>query len=109
MTQVEISENQGAGANDGLHLPALLDKTVKRGWVPEMVSADNANLSCANLAAIEAARAFPLIPFKRNSISFHASGKRSDLWRKMFGFFTHRREEFLQYYQSGRMWRRCST
>jgi transposase len=98
VTSVEVTQNQGPGLNDNAHLPALLDKTVKRGFAPEMVSADKAYLSRTNLAAIEAARAFPLIPVKSNSIGLHASGKGSDLWRKMFGFFTYRREEFLKHY-----------
>ena len=98
VTSVKITENYGADAQDTLHLPDLLKRTVDRDFGVEMVSADKAYLTKKNLVAIDEARAFPLIPFKRNSVAFHATGHGAELWRKMFGFFTYRREEFLSHY-----------
>jgi transposase len=98
VTSIKVTDGRGPGANDNLHLPALLANAVKHGWTVEELSADKAYLSRANLAAIDEARAFPLIPFKSNSIGFHATGKGSEVWRKMYGFFMYRREEFLTHY-----------
>jgi len=79
-------------------LPALLKRTVDRKFGVEMVSADKAYLTKKNLVAIENARAFPLIPFKSNSVAFHATGEGADLWKRMYHFFMYRREEFLHHY-----------
>jgi len=97
VTCAEISPNYGPTAQDTLHLPALLKRTTQRFNV-EKVSADKAYLTKRNFVAIDEAGAFPLIPFKSNSVPFHATGAGSDRWRKMYYFFTHRQAEFLQHY-----------
>ena len=82
----------GQDAADCPELPALLTSTAQRFDVAE-VSADKAYLSHANLAAIEAAGAVPYIPFKINS-----QGEGPAAWRKMWGLFTYKAEEFQAHY-----------
>jgi len=98
VTAARITDNYGPDTHDAGHLSPLLDRTLARGFTVEMMSADKAYSSRKNLTAIDAARAFPLIPFKSNSTGFHASGEGAALWRKMYGFFMYRREEFLTHY-----------
>ncbi|HEY0393671.1 MAG TPA: transposase [Candidatus Elarobacter sp.] len=100
VTSVEITDNYGPNAQDTLHLPALLNNTVRRGFGVEMLSADKAYLTRKNLVAIEEARAFPLIPFKSNSVpnNMHRDRTGQALWQKMYFFYMYRREEFLSHY-----------
>jgi transposase len=98
VTSVEVTDNYGPDAHDTIHLPALLNATKRGKFDVQKLSADKAYLTKKNLVAINEAGAFPLIPFKVNSVAFHATGEGADLWRKAFWFFTHRREEFLSLY-----------
>lgn len=104
VTAVEVT---GPHANDSPHLPALLKATTKRFGV-KTVAADRGYISHDNLDTIVCAGAFPLIPFKshhnpgggywsRKSNSRISNGSR-ELWRRMWGFFTYHREEFLAHY-----------
>ena len=65
-----------------------------------MLSADKAYLTRANMVAIDGARAFPLIPFKSDSVPFNPKGKGpgAELWRRMYFFWMYRRDEFLAHY-----------
>jgi transposase len=81
-----------SNTNDCPELPALLDTTAKTFGVAE-VSADKAYLSHANLTAVEAAGAVPYVPFKSNS-----QGEGSAAWRKMWGCFMYRQDEFQAHY-----------
>lgn len=97
VTSVEIT---GQHVNDCPQLPALLTSTTKRFSV-KTLSADRAYLSHANLDAINAIGAYPLIPFKSNSTphGLHTKPHESRaLWHRMFNFFTYHREEFLKHY-----------
>jgi len=82
----------GSNANDCPELPALLAATSQRFDVAE-VSADKAYLSRSNLNAVEAAGAVPYIPFKSNS-----KGNGPASWRKMWGCFIYRQDEFQAHY-----------
>ena len=97
VTSVEVTPAYGA---DSPQLPRLLTPTAARFRVAE-VSADKAYLGHANLTAIDAVGAFPLIPFKartvRTSVQTRSPESRA-LWTRMHDFFTHNREEFLQHY-----------
>ena len=73
-------------------LPGLVESSAKRFDVAE-VAADKAYLSHANLAAIEAVGAQPLIPFKMNS-----QGEGPAAWRKLWHLFNYRRDDFLAHY-----------
>jgi transposase len=104
VTSVEVTSRHGA---DCPQLPALLNATTRRFGV-KTVAADRAYISHGNLDAIDAAGAFPLIPFKSHHNPGGAywskpSNKRVSpesraRWRTMFEFFTYNREEFLKYY-----------
>lgn len=87
VTHAEVTQ-----AGDSPTLPALIDGTAPNFTMKE-VSADKAYLSKANVEAITAVGARPLIPFKENS-----SGKGPLLWRKMYAEFMLNRPEFLQRY-----------
>lgn len=89
VTAIRITAENGA---DCPELPALVATTARR-FDMGAVSADKAYLSHENLKAIEAAGAVPFIPFKVNS-----TGEGSDAWRRMWGLFQYRREEFLANY-----------
>ena len=89
VTSVRVT---GSDANDCPELPALVDATGKRFSISE-VSGDKAYLSHKNLAAVEAAGAVPYVPFKSNS-----RGDGSAAWRRMWGLFMYRQEEFLAHY-----------
>jgi transposase len=89
VTAVKVTQSN---ANDCPELPGLLDITAKAFDVVE-VSADKGYLSNANLTAIEAAGAVPYVPFKSNS-----KGEGSAAWRKMWGCFMYRQDEFQAHY-----------
>jgi transposase len=89
VTAVEIFDKD---ANDGVQLPALLTTTAANFDVKE-VSADLAYSTKANVAAVDAINAKPLIPFKKNATD--ASG---GLWGKLFHYFSLNREEFDRQY-----------
>ena len=105
VTSVEVTGQHGA---DSPQLPALL-KTTARRFAVKAVSADRAYIGHANLEAIDAAGAFPLIPFKSNQRNRDGAYYRKDgtrrnspasraLWARAFDFFTYNREEFLKNY-----------
>jgi transposase len=75
-----------------VQLPDLLTTTSKRFTVEE-VSGDLAYSTRENLAAINAAGARALIPFKSN-----ASPAKGGLWAKCYYYFQLNRDEFLSRY-----------
>jgi len=89
VTAVRATEGN---VSDSPELPALVEATARRFQIAD-ISADKAYLSHANLAAIEAAGAVPYIPFKSNS-----RGEGPAAWRRLWGLFMYRQDEFLQHY-----------
>jgi transposase len=89
VTAVSVTDGS---AHDSPELPALVAATGRTFALAE-VSADKAYLSNANLTAIEAAGAMPYVPFKSNS-----KGDGSPAWRRMWGHFLMRQEDFLAHY-----------
>ena len=97
VTAVEITGPHGA---DCPQLPTLLKTTAKRFTIKE-VSADKAYLSHENIDAVSGIGAFPLIPFKSNSVRSGVYGRSPESrarWRNLHDFFTQNREEFLKHY-----------
>lgn len=93
-TNIITSVNVTPGTQaDGPELPELLKRTTKYFQVDE-VSADKAYLSRTNLLYINKIGAVPYIPFKKNS----KGNKNGMFWAKMYRYFTHRQEEFMQHY-----------
>jgi transposase len=89
MTAVRVTDSD---SNDCPELPALV-KTTRGRFDMKDVEADKAYLSRANLDAIEAVGAVPYIPFKSNS-----KGDGPAAWRRMWGLFMYKHEEFLRHY-----------
>ena len=89
VTALEIHDQY---ANDGVQLKPLLNTTAERFTVKEL-SADLAYSTHANLEAVDALGALPMIPFKSN-----ASDGTGGLWAKMFHYFQFQKEEFLKKY-----------
>ena len=87
-----ITVNKGG---DAPQLPGLITATVAKGWTPIEIAADKGYLSNKNFEAIEAVGAVPLIPFKSNN-----KGLGPAAWRRAWGLFTYRREEFLKRYHA---------
>jgi transposase len=89
VTSIRVTDETGA---DSPALPYLVESTAQRFRMCE-VSVDKAYLGHDNLAAIESVGATPFIPFKSNSKS---TG--SPAWRRMWGHFLMRQEDFLAHY-----------
>ena len=89
VTMAEIRERDSA---DSPLLPTLLKTTAEHFRVEE-VSADKAYSSQTNLEAVVECGAFPYIPFKSNT-----TGGAGGLWSQLFGYYTYKREEFLDHY-----------
>jgi transposase len=91
-----ITACEVSNAGDCPTLPKLLNATTPRFNVTE-VSADLAYSSAANLEAINAVGASPLIPFKSNATG---SDRHGSLWTKMFHYFNYKRDEFMAKYHN---------
>lgn len=94
VTSVELSR---ARSHDSPYYKPLVDATAKSGFNMQEVSADKAYISADNLRATAAHGATPYIPFKTN-ISDVSGKKKDDLWKKLFHFYSFKREEFLMHY-----------
>ena len=83
------------GRGDATQFEPLLEATCKRFEVEE-VSGDKAYSSFKNFNAAVKVGAVPYIPFKDGT-----TGKNGpEIWRKMFGYFTFKREEFDEHYHA---------
>jgi transposase len=87
---VEISR---ARANDSPYYKPLLESTAKAGFNMQEISADKGYISAKKLKATVDNGATPYIPFKSNT-----TGKGSELWKKLFHYYSFKREEFLVHY-----------
>ncbi|MGA9017886.1 MAG: transposase [Candidatus Cybelea sp.] len=102
VTSVEVTN---ARSNDSPHLPHLLGSTGK-GFNVKTVAADKGYISHSNLEAIDAAGAFPLIPFKSHHNPAGAywrkdrrnSPESRELWQRMHDFYMHNNAEFRKHY-----------
>ena len=90
VTSVELSR---ARSHDSPYFKPLIDATAKSGFNMQEVSADKAYISADNLKTTTEHGATPYIPFKTN-----ATGKGDELWKKLFHFYSYKREEFLMHY-----------
>lgn len=78
---------------DATQFKPLLDATSQRFTVAE-VSADKAYSSKANHTAAQRAGAVPYIPFKEGTTAKNGPA----LWRKMFHYYSYKREDFDAHY-----------
>jgi transposase len=102
VTAVEIS---GWRSHDTNYFRPLLATTTTNGFTLREVSADKAYSSKANLRAVDAVGATPLIPFKgvpdmSDSVLFGYEGPSGDLdvWTRMYHLFAFQRDTFLSRY-----------
>lgn len=91
ITSVEVTEGMEA---DSPHLVPLALET-RRFFNMKEVSADKAYLSRDNFTAIAELGAIPYVPFKSNS---KRNPQGSIIWSRMFDYFLHNKERFLQSY-----------
>ena len=91
VTSVEISR---ATKHDSPYFKPLIEQTAKAGFTMKEVSADKGYISAKNLQATVDCGAHPFIPFKSNT----QPDRGSDLWSKMFHYYSFKRDEFLAHY-----------
>jgi len=91
VTSVELSH---ARTHDSPYFKPLVEQTARAGFTMKEISADKGYISADNLQTAVDHGAAPYIPFKNN-----VTGKRgSELWRKLFHYYSFKREEFLVHY-----------
>jgi transposase len=91
VTSVELSR---ARSHDSPYYEPLVEATAKSGFNMQEISADKAYISADNLRTTTEHGSVPYIPFKSN-----VNIKRGDdLWKKLFHFYSFKREEFLMHY-----------
>ncbi len=96
VTSVEVSDGY---AHDYHYFKGLVNRTAETGFKMKEVSADKAYLGAENLLTTLRRGAIPYIPFKSNSVP-HSNdyGPKSELWTRMYHFYSLHRAEFLQHY-----------
>jgi transposase len=96
VTSVEVTDSH---ASDYNQFKPLVDQAAKSGFTMKEVSADKAYLGSSNILASLQHGAIPYIPFKSNSIATPSSTRaKSEVWTRMFHFYSYHRAEFLQHY-----------
>lgn len=95
VTSVEVSDGY---AHDYHYFKGLVDRTAESGFKLKEVSADKAYLGADNMLTTLRHGAIPYIPFKTNSVAHSAWEAKSQLWTRMYHFYSLHRAEFLQHY-----------
>lgn len=92
VTAVEVTD---AYAGDHAYFKPLVEATA-RNFAMRQVSADKAYLSGPNMKVVVDAQAMPYIAFRSNSTG--NAPKTSDLFKKMFHFYSYNQERFMKNY-----------
>jgi transposase len=95
VTSVQVSDGY---AHDYHYFKPLVDRAAEIGFKLKEVSADKAYLGADNMLTTLRHGAIPYIPFKSNSVGVSQWEKKSELWTRMFHFYSLHRAEFLQHY-----------
>jgi len=97
VTSVQVTDGY---AHDYTFFKPLIDSTAKSGFQMKEVSADKGYLGATNMLATLQHGAIPYIPFKTNSVadSRGSYGPKSEVWTRMYHFYSLHRAEFLQHY-----------
>ena len=97
VASVEVSDGY---AHDYPFFKTLVDRTADAGFTMKEISADKGYLGATNMLAALQRGAIPYIPFKSNSVphSEGSYGPKSELWTRMYHFYSLHRAEFLQHY-----------
>lgn len=90
VTSVELSN---ARMHDSPYFKPLIEQTAKAGFKMKEIVADKGYISKDNLQTAVDHGAVPYIPFKSNT-----TGKGSELWKRLFHYYSFKREEFLVHY-----------
>jgi len=91
VTSVELSS---ARIHDTQYFKTLVEQTAKAGFTMKEISADKGYISGDNLQTVVDHGAVPYIPFKSNTKGTTGS----ELWKKLFHYYSFKREEFLTHY-----------
>lgn len=94
VTSVEVTPTETA---DSPQLPRLVNATAKTFNINE-VSADKAYSSKSNLHAVMAVNGTPYIPFKSYSQGSQGHKPYSELWQRMWHYYSYNKETFLAHY-----------
>jgi transposase len=92
VTAVEVTD---AHASDYNYFKPLVEATAQN-FTMRQVSADKAYMGSGNLKTVVDNHAMPYIPFKANSTG--GNRKSSDLFKRMFHFYSYNQERFIQNY-----------
>jgi transposase len=97
VTSVQVSDGF---AHDYSFFKGLVDSTAKAGFKMKEISADKGYLGATNMLTTLQHGAIPYIPFKSNSVpdSRGSYGAKSEVWTRMYHFYSLHRAEFLQHY-----------
>jgi transposase len=95
VTSVTVSDGY---AHDYPFFKGLVDRTADSGFKMKEISADKGYLGADNMLASLQRGAIPYIPFKTNSVPQSNYTPKSELWTRMFHFYSLHRAEFLQHY-----------
>ncbi len=97
VTAVEVTDGY---AHDYPYFKTLVDRTADAGFTMKEISADKGYLGATNMLAALQRGAIPYIPFKSNSVpdSRGSYGPKSEVWTRMYHFYSLHRAEFLQHY-----------
>jgi hypothetical protein len=94
VTSVEVSDGY---AHDYPYFKGLVDRTADAGFTLKEVSTDKGYLGASNMLATLQHGAIPYIPFKTNAVGDSRStyGAKSELWTRMFHFYSlHRADSY---------------
>jgi hypothetical protein len=108
VTSVEVSDGY---AHDYPFYKGLVDRTANAGFQMKEVSADKGYLGATNMLATLQHGAIPYIPFKINSVadSRGSYGPKSELWTRMYHFYSLHRASFYSTITNARMSKRRFT
>jgi transposase len=95
VTSVQVTDGY---AHDYPFFKGLVDRTAEIGFKMKEISADKGYLGADNMLATLQRGAIPYIPFKSNSVPQSNYTPKSELWTRMFHFYSLHRAEFLQHY-----------
>jgi transposase len=100
VTSVQVTDGY---AHHYPYFKPLVEQTAKIGFKMKEISADKGYLGATNMLASLQKGAIPYIPFKSNSVpdSRGSYGPKSELWTRMYHFYSLHRAEFLQHYHKG--------
>jgi transposase len=95
VTAVQVSDGY---AHDYPFFKGSIDRTAETGFKMKEVSADKGYLGADNMLATLRHGAIPYIPFKINSVAQSGWEPKSEVWTRMYHFYSLHRGEFLQHY-----------